>query len=73
LHDGTWTNDGIARLKHISVCSVKLQQWIHKLKLFPAVIVNSGTPALNLEEALSDEMLLIVASELIVSVPSYLA
>lgn len=44
------------------------------LKLFPAVLVNSGMSALNLvKETLSDEILLIVASELIANVPSYLA
>lgn len=43
-------------------------------KLFPAVLVNSGMSALDLvKETLSDEILLIVASELIANVPSYSA
>lgn len=39
------TNDGIPYLKQVSVCSASLAQ---TPKLFPAVIVNSGMPALNL-------------------------
>lgn len=61
-------SDRVPRLKN---CSADLEQERLKLQLFSAGVFISDMLALNLvKETLSDEMLLIVAAELIVSVPS---
>lgn len=58
-------------IPHINHCLLLVWSETLQLKLFSAGMFISGTAALNLEkEALSDEMLLIVAAELIVNVPS---
>lgn len=57
----------------MTLCALQCLRNEYTIQIFPAVLVNSGIPAFNLvKEALSDDVLLVVASELIINKVSIL-